>query len=167
MRSLIEFLDRARRGDIGFQMSEVMSGWHEFEPGFGPIGRHEMEFRVDWGPRRLSQWKDPTGGPFLTQPLEGTVTIGGLCREAPCRGTLDLRYLREHRLRYVFEFEADGRCWRFTGEKVNVRPWNLPVSHTTCFGVLVDVKSGALASRSVTHFRLRSIPAFLGSFRLV
>ena len=41
-------------------------------------------------------------------------------------------YLTEHRLRYSFEFEAQGKPHRFVGEKVNIWPWNLPTSHTTC-----------------------------------
>ncbi|NMC71683.1 MAG: hypothetical protein GYA57_16670 [Myxococcales bacterium] len=150
---------------FGFRMDEVMSGEHTFEPGCGPAGRHPFEFRVTWGPDDLWTWIDPDDPHFLTQSLEGTVTAGGLCENAPCRGRLELRYFDEHALRYTFEFEAAGKRYRYVGEKVNIQPWNLPVSHTTCYGVLTEADTGRLVSRSVTHFRLRTIPAFLRSLR--
>jgi hypothetical protein len=40
------------------------------------------------------------------------------------------------------------------------------VSHTTCYGVLTEAASGKLVSKSVTHFRLATAPAFLASLRL-
>ncbi len=156
-----------REGRIGFRMHEVMSGWHEFLPGNGPAGRLKMSFAVDWGPDRLGPWLDADGETFMTQPLSGIVTIDGLCREAPCAGMLTLRYAGEHRLRYDFTFHANDRTYRYEGQKVNVRPWNLPFSHTTCFGTLVEADTERLVSRSVTHFRLRTMPAFLASWRPV
>jgi hypothetical protein len=51
------------------------------------------------------------------------------------------------------------------GEKVNIKLWNLPVSHTTCVGRVTELESGKLISTSVTIFRMRTLPAFLGSFR--
>lgn len=160
------WLTALRAGRLGFQMDEVMSGWHEFEPGLGPAGQLPFEFRVTWGPRRLGPWLTPGSGEFLRQDLSGTVRAGGLCDDAPCQGTLELRYFTDHRLRYDFAFEAGGKAYQFVGEKVNIQLWNLPVSHTTCFGVLKDVASGRLVSRSVTHFHLRSAPRFLRTFRL-
>ncbi len=151
---------------IGFRMQEVMRGTHEFEPGCGPPGRHPMELRVTWGPERLERWLSPASGEFMTQPLEGAVTVGGLCENAPCEGRLELRYRGEHRIRYDFEFEADGRRYRYVGEKVNIRPWNLPFSHTTCFGRVTEAGTGRLVSTSTTIFELESLPGFLLSFRL-
>ena len=153
-------------GRVGFCMDEVMSGDHEFEPGFGERGRRPMEFRVTWGPKHLGKWINPFGGEFMTQPLEGTVTIDGLCENAPCCGTLELKYFTEHLLRYTFEFEADNKRYKFVGEKVNIKPWNLPVSHTTCYGVLTEAATGKLVSKSVTHFRMLTAPAFMASMRL-
>jgi hypothetical protein len=168
MREKLRELWRGLRGEgrVGFRMDEVMSGDHAFEPGCGPEGRWPMSFAVTWGPDDLRAWIDPGSGEFLTQPLEGTVTVGGLCDDAPCRGRLELRYFDEHALRYTFEFSASGVRYRFVGEKVNIKPWNLPVSHTTCYGVLTELDTGRLVSRSVTHFRFRTIPAFLASLRL-
>jgi len=153
-------------GNVGFRMDEVMSGWHEFEPGQGPEGQLPFEFRVTWGPRRLGPWLTPGSGEFLTQELSGTLSAGGLCMDASCQGTLELRYFTDHRLRYDFSFNVNGRDYLFVGEKVNIQIWNLPVSHTTCFGVVKEADSGRLVSRSVTHFHLHRAPKFLSTFRL-
>jgi hypothetical protein len=90
--------------------------------------------------------------------------VGGLCDWAPCKGTLSLEYGKQ-RIRYRFDFEAGGKLYRFSGDKVNIRPWNLGTSHTTCFGTLVELDSGRLVSTSVTEFRLRDLPGFLTSLR--
>jgi len=162
MSSLAGGLER-----VGFTMHEVMTGTHEFEPGMGPPRRHPMEFRVTWGPPPQRSWLNRSGGQFMQQPLAGNVTIGELCEAAPCEGSLELLYFDQAKIRYRFELEAQGKRYRFVGEKVNIRPWNLPVSHTTCFGRLTEVDGGRLVSVSLTHFRLRTLPAFLMSFRLV
>lgn len=151
---------------IGYTIDEVMTGTHQFEPGFGPAGRRFMEFRVTWGSERALGTLDPRSDGFLVHDLVGTVTVDGLCRAAPCEGHLELRYFADQRIRYVFEFSAAGNAYRYVGEKVNILPWNLAWSHTTCFGRLTEVATGKLVSTSVTHFRLRTMPAFLKSFRL-
>jgi hypothetical protein len=163
---LREIVRRVREGRFGFRMDEVMSGTHVFQPGCGPEGHLPFEFTVTWGPDDLRSWLDPQSDDYLSQVLEGTITIGGLCEAAPCKGRLELHYFDEHTLRYTLEFEVGGVRYRYIGEKVNIQAWNLPVSHTTCVGVVTEVETGRLISRSVTHFRLRTIPAFLGSLRL-
>jgi hypothetical protein len=163
---LHELVRRVREGRFGFKMDEVMSGTHVFESGRGPAGRLPFEFTVTWGPDDLRTWLDPQSENFLSQALEGTITVGGLCEAAPCKGRLELKYFDEHALRYRLEFEVNGVGYRYVGEKVNIQAWNLPVSHTTCWGVLTETETGRLISRSVTHFRLWTIPAFLGSLRL-
>ncbi|HSA58907.1 MAG TPA: hypothetical protein VLJ37_04410 [bacterium] len=150
---------------LGFRIVETMTGSHEFEEGRGPKGSHPFSFEGRWGTSDLSEWLKPSSGKFLVADLEGTVTAGGLCRNAPIKGRVELRYFKDRKIRYVFEFRVNGKAYRFVGEKVNIRPWNLPVSHTTCYGVLTEKTTGRLVSRSVTHFRLRTIPAFLGSLR--
>ena len=151
---------------IGFRMDEIMIGEHEFDPKFGSPGKRPMEFRVTWGPKRLLQWANPASDRFMVGELEGTVTIDGLCDQTPCTGSLELRYLKEHKIRYSFGFKVDGRSYRYVGEKANIRLWNLPRSHTTCFGRLFLLGTGELVSTSVTHFRIRSLPRFLASARL-
>jgi len=166
----MERIDKIRKmiseKKIGFTMDEVMTGTHRFEPQFGDDRERFMEFRVTWGPENISRFANPFGGDFMKNNLAGTVTIDGLCHNAPCKGTLELNYFSEARIRYTFDFEAGGVTYRFVGEKVNIKPWNLPVSHTTCFGVLKESGSGKLVSKSVTFFRLKTTLAFLASFRL-
>lgn len=166
MGRLGDVIRRIQAGSLGFQLDEAMVGEHQFEPGAGPPGIHPLEFRVRWGPPDLRRWATPGTPDFMAQPLEGNVTVGGLCTGAPCKGTLELRYLDEHKIRYTFEFQAQGRTYRFEGEKVDIKPWNLHVSHTTCYGRITEAASGRLVSRSVTHFRLRTLPRFLASFRV-
>lgn len=151
---------------IGFRIDETMSGDHAFEPGFGDGARRPMEFRVTWGTDCLGQWLNPRGPDFMRSPLAGRVTVEGLCIDAPCEGTLELRYFTEQKIRYTFTFTVKGERYRYVGEKRDLRPWNLHVSHTTCYGELRRTSDDELVSRSVTHFRLHTIPAFLWSLRL-
>lgn len=150
---------------MGFQIQEVMTGHHEFERGHGAPGRHFMEFRVTWGTDDLRAWADPFGDRFLVNELQGTVTVEGLCRDTPCRGTLEMRYFKDGSIRYTFEFEVDGTRYEYVGQKMHIRPWNLPWSHTTCYGRLIAKETGELVSISLTHFRMRTALRFLGSFR--
>jgi hypothetical protein len=163
IQSIVNMLSEGR---VGFRMNEVMSGEHVFAPGCGPDGRHRMQFDVAWGPRDLKRFLNPLDDGFMLSELDGTVSISFLCQDAPCHGSLALRYFSDRTLRYDFEFDAQGRRHRFVGEKVNIWPWNLPYSHTTCFGTVVEVDTGKLVSRSVTHFRLHTLPAFVASLRL-
>ena len=150
----------------GFRIDEVMTGEHEFEPGLGPDGKHFFEFAVTWGAPSTIAFLRPSSGSFFSADLEGSVTVGGLCERAPCKGTLELKYFTERKIRYTFDFGVEGTGYQFVGEKVNILPWNLPVSHTTCFGTLKESESGKLISRSVTFFKLHKAPSFLHSFRL-
>lgn len=153
-------------GRIGFKMDEVMTGTHKFEPEFGASEERFIEFRGSWGPESVSEWINPFGDEFMKQPLEGTVTIEGLCQDAPMKGMLELNYFSEARIRYSFDFEVDGKAYRYVGEKVNIKLWNLPTSHTTCFGTVVEKDSGKLVSKSVTYFKVKKALSFLASFRL-
>ncbi len=150
---------------LGFATDEIMSGHHRFEPGAGPAGELPFEFRVTWGPPDLFRWLDPADERFMRHDLAGVVTVGGWGEDIPCQVSLELRYFTEHRIRYRFELEHEGMAYRFVGEKVNIKLWNLPVSHTTCFGRMTELQTGRLVSTSVTHFRMRTLPAFLLSFR--
>jgi hypothetical protein len=166
MGRLNDFVSMVKEGRIGFLFDEHMIGEHRFEPGFGDTDWRPMEFRATWGPKYLTKWLNPRGGEFLTQELHGSVTIDGLCTNAECHGTLELKYFDEHRIRYTFDFGANGKEYHYVGEKVNIMPWNLPTSHTTCFGTLTEVDTGRLVSKSVTYFKLHTAPGFLLSMRL-
>lgn len=166
MRTIHDLAAMLRDRRLGFAVDETMAGYHTFEPGLGPAGRLPMEFHVTWGTKNLRQYLDLKGDRFLVNDLQGRVSVGSLCRDVPCHGTLELKYISEQSIRYTFDFAVDGKTYHYVGEKVNIWPWNLLVSHTTCFGTLVEAQTGKLVSRSVTHFRLRTFPSFLMSFRL-
>lgn len=146
-------------------MDEIMTGTHCFTPGFGPEGYYSMEFKISWGPEKFFEWANPKGEKFLTQPLEGLITIDGVCKSHPCKGTLELKYFEGNYLQYSIDFAVGGKPFKYIGRKVNIKPWNLPVSHTTCYGKLFDCNDN-LISRSITYFRFRTIPKFLVSLRL-
>lgn len=165
MGRIADFKKMLKERRVGFVMDETMSGHHTFEPGQGPSGTLPFVFKGTWGPRDLVKWINPFGGQFMVQPMKGWITAGGLCEKAPMSGTLELAYFTEGKIRYTFDFSAKGKMYRYVGEKVNIRPWNLPVSHTTCFGTLVEKESGRLVSRSVTFFKLHTTPAFMASLR--
>lgn len=152
-------------GDVGFQMEEVMSGEHEFVN--GAKGKLPMEFKVVWGTECLVDWANPFETDFMCNTLNGTVTIGGLCKDVPCTGRLELKYFTEQKIRYTFYFEVEGEAYKFVGEKRNIYPWNLPYSHTCCFGELRKVGAKEVISNSITHFHWDTLPAFLGSFELI
>ncbi len=152
---------------LGFMMDEVMSGSHHFVDGAGPSGEFPMEFRVTWGTRHMVPYLNPFGHNFMSNFLEGTVTVGGLVENAACRGTLDLKYFSEAKIRYSFNFKGpSGEPLHYVGEKVNIRPWNLHRTHTTCYGTITDLKTGKDISRSILYFRFGTIPAFIASMRL-
>jgi hypothetical protein len=166
MRRIHDLKRMLRERRLGFATDEVMTGRHRFEPGLGPEGELPFEFRVTWGPPSVARWLDPADDQFMQHLMYGTVTVGGWAEDIPCQGNLELLYFTEHRIRYTFTFRHEGASYRFVGEKVNIKLWNLPVSHTTCFGRMTEVETGKLVSTSVTHFRMRTLPAFLLSFRL-
>lgn len=166
MGFIADIIRKSREGRLGFSIDEAMTGKHEFTPQFGPEGRFPFEFKVNWGPENLKNWLTPGQAEFMVAELAGTVTVGGLCLETPCQGQLEMRYLKDATIRYNFEFEVDGSTYQYQGEKVNIKPWNLPVSHTTCYGTIEEKETGKLVSRSVTHFKLHTLPGFLISLRL-
>ena len=96
MGKIQDFKDMLNEGRIGFKMDEVMIGEHQFEPGMGPEGKFPLEFRVTWGPKNFLSWIDPRSQDFLTQPLQGVITVGGLCYDAPCELSL-IHIFRSHK----------------------------------------------------------------------
>ena len=72
------FLKMLRERRFGFMMDEVMTGTHHFVNGAGPEGEHPMSFRVTWGTRHAASYFNPFNPGFMSNWLEGTVTVGGL-----------------------------------------------------------------------------------------
>lgn len=157
---------------LGFRFDETMTGFHVFDPGYSvtgeelPAGKRFMEFKITWGPDNILKWLNPLGEGFMTQPLEGYMTIEGLCDRCPCKGTLTLAYHRGE-ICYDITFEHDDRLYRYIGKKTNIRPWNLPISHTTCRGTttLKTIFRDWEVSESIVYFKFSTMWKFLTSFR--
>ena len=150
----------------GFQIHEVMDGTHEFVSREGPAGEFPFSFELDWGCDRLADFLNPLRKErFFTATSQGVIRVGGLVEEAPCQGTLELRYFTEAKIRYRMIFSVEGKQYEYIGEKVGLRPWNLHRTHTTCYGVIYELASGKEISRSLSYFRLSTMPAFMMSFR--
>jgi hypothetical protein len=146
---------------LGFTIKETMTGWHEYI-GSSDMKRWPFEFTVECGMESLSSpTHDSDGG--LVMGLSGTVKVGGLCHETKCVGTLRLRYLQDATVRYAFVFKAGDRILRYEGHKIDIKPWNLLISHTTCFGTVTDLETGKFVSQGVTYFRFHTLPSMLTS----
>jgi hypothetical protein len=165
---LVGMLARRR---VGFRIEEKMKGTHRFLRNFAPGNvkagvELPFAFSARWGNQRLPSYLRPGSGDFLRAEMEGSVTAGGLCLDAPLSGALELRYFKDATVRYEFEFEAHGIRMRYEGEKRGIRPWNLHRSHTTCYGTVTEVESNEPLSDSVVYFELGALPGFLASLRL-
>jgi hypothetical protein len=125
---------------------------------------YPFSFDVRWG-AKLKDFLNPFSKQFMTAKLNGIVDVGGIGR-FPCVGTLKLDYVNKNKITYEFLFVISHREYKYVGEKVNIKPWNLPASHTTCFGTIIEKYSGTLVSKSITHFRMSTLPSFLKSFTL-
>lgn len=152
-------------GKLGFTIEEVMSGEHEFLPGKGPVGKRPISFRLKWGTADILRALNPATRNFMVNDMEGTITVDGLCEDAPCKGKLELKYIDEQKIKYAFDFVHKGKAYRYEGEKSDIRPWNLHVSHTTCVGTIKEIATGELISTSVTHFHWDTLPEFIRSFK--
>jgi hypothetical protein len=152
---------------IGFNMDEVMSGTHVYadESDLTIKAGLPFHFEITWGPEDILNWLNPFGGSFLAQPLHGHITVGGLCEKVFCMGNLYLEYWKGQ-IRYEIFFRHNGRSYKYEGEKTGMRPWNLHRTHTTCHGILVNLETGEIISKSVVYFRFHTMPKFLRSFRL-
>src|SRR5512147_650020 len=115
-----------RSNRVGFTIDETMTGEHEFVEGCGPAGKHPFSFHVTWGPRSFDSFRQFRDEGMMAVELRGIVNAGGLRDNAPCEGTLELRYFKDGKIRYDFTFEAERKTYHFVGEKVHIRPWNLP-----------------------------------------
>ncbi|MDX9721962.1 MAG: hypothetical protein RBU37_14540 [Myxococcota bacterium] len=145
-----------------FRMRETMRGVHRFESGGSASAALPFDFTLDWGP--APEWGTFRRG--LVMDAVGELRAEGLCERADCRGQLVLDYWGAAELRYDLSFEQDGQRYRYLGRKVNIRPWNLPMSHTTCTGLILDADA-RLVSTTLSHFRFRDLASFVGSFRVL
>lgn len=167
MAEIGNYLSKFVGGSLGFKIEEEMTGKHHFTEMSDLDGTHPMSFTAEWGPRSLSEWLNPSEDEFLTHPMVGTVSVGGLCLDEEFAGDMQLRYFEDASIRYEFDFDVDGTQYHYVGEKTDIRPWNLHRTHTTLRGEIIEVDSWTIISRSTLYFKLSSLPAMLLSFRLI
>ena len=149
----------------GFKVDEVMVGTHRI---VGQDHDRPMHFAITWGAASILDYLNPFSAGFLLAEARGVITADGIVRRADCAGTLRLLYFTGGKIRYELDStDLEGRAYRYVGEKVNIRPWNLHKSHTTCYGTITELASGEVVSESVVYFPLRELAAFLASVRLV
>lgn len=149
----------------GFRMDEIMVGTHRFADS---EDERPMLFHLSWGHPRPAIFYNPFSPEFLCARARGVITVDGLVHKADCSGNLKLLYFSGGKIRYELDFSDDqGKAYHYLGEKVNIRPWNLHRSHTTCYGTITEHDTGKVVSNSVIRFPLSELPAFLKSFRLL
>ena len=151
----------------GFSINETMSGKHKFyKPSSNIIDvEQDIKFNIFWGNDSIKNFFDSKHPKYMEARLTGTIDVKGLCENSPCKGKLILDYFNRHTIRYDFDFYNNNLNYKFIGEKINIRPWNILTSHTTCFGVIID-SNGSLISVCKMFFDLKTIPEFIYSFRL-
>jgi hypothetical protein len=163
---MLNDLNRLLTGNFGFRIKELMSGYHQFTDNVEQDGIHPISFKAEWGPESISSWLNPRNQNFLRHPMNGTVTVGGLCSETDFSGYMELRYFSETLIRYIFNFTVDQETYHFHGEKRNLRPWNIARTHTTLRGTLTESNSQTLVSRAKLHFHLQDLFTMMSSLRL-
>jgi hypothetical protein len=150
---------------VGFKIDEIMVGTHRVE---GREDEKPMHFTITWGNKSLRNYLNPFSAEFLRADARGVITVSGIVNKAECMGSLRLLYFTERKIRYELEFADErGRGYRYIGEKVNIWPWNLHKSHTTCYGTITELAAGKVISKSIVYFPLRELMTFISSARLV
>lgn len=151
------------------KMSESMVGWHDDDEWGNLL---EFRFDVGWTTRNLGEWLANLCAGELVCDMEGTVYAERItdCPVPIENGRMVIDYSAGY-ISYEFEFEVGGRCFRYIGEKADIRPMTLPRSHMQCFGEIIELKPWNLCydhvAQSITYFRWRDVPSFIGSARIV
>ncbi len=166
-QELQEMLTQRR---VGFRIDETLRGTHRFLKDWNQNAvragsEFPFEFHATWGASHLGKFFNPLSKEFLVASLAGSVTAGGICTDAPMKGTLEFAYFSQSLIRYSFAFQGGGHELSYIGEKRHIRPWNLRRSHTTCYGTLSDARNGNIISDSVVFFDLKKLAAFFASLR--
>ncbi|MDD5712249.1 MAG: hypothetical protein PHY31_05750 [Smithellaceae bacterium] len=152
---------------VGFKMDEYMVGTHRFSPGVGPVGEYPLRLDLTWGSESIGKFFSPSSGECMKSEARGTITVGGMVDRAPCAGTLEMFYFSKRMIRYDVTFgDTKGRTYRYVGDKVNIRPWNILKTHFTCYGTITELESAVEISRSLIKFPYREAIPFALSFRL-
>jgi len=141
-----------------FFMNETMYGRYRL------IGQDHKEGRLDFDARFGSDnWEEMVRTKKTV--LTGYVNMDGFATNQPLNGYLMIDLLGDKVLVYDFTFRSDtGKLMHFYGKK-DVRYLNLPKTMTTLYGV-VEQENIPIAEVE-SHFRFRTLPAFLLSLRVM
>ena len=152
---------------IGFKLDESMAGYHTAPWAGDGKFKKPMRFTVTWGNKNIFRFLNPFSKEFLLNEARGTITVDGLVSKADCSGSLHLLYFKQKKIRYLLNFEDDnGNRYRYEGEKTNIRPWNIYKTHFICDGVVKDLESNTIISRSTVKFPYSQILTLILSFRI-
>ena len=139
-----------------FRFSENMYGTYETQGEPRRSGPFDFSCTAEADLREFLRTK--------TTRITGVVRMEGTVREAKLDGTLFIDPLFSKRLVYDFTFRDGSDLYRFLGQK-NVSFLSPVSTMTTLFGTLE--KGGLPFAKVESHFRLRELPSFLLSYRLL
>ena len=92
------------------------------------------------------------------------MTVGGICRDVPATGSLEVKALTEQAIIYTLVFMGDdGATYRYVGQK-SISALNPLKSMTTLRGDLK--REQVVVGTAELSFSLRDIPEFMKSFEL-
>ncbi len=149
----------------GFTMSERMEGEHQWTD--TTKEKKPLRFEIDWGASSIVQFLNPQHTSFLKAEAQGTIEVGGLCKDIPCHGTIHFDYFGSRSIHYSLFFECNGDMYQLTGSKKNIRFSDFVHSHTLCTGQIIRCRKGEVVSDFVIHFFWEDVVPFAKSFRLV
>lgn len=153
---------------LRIRFDETMSGTHTFLHGPQAGISLPFSFHIDCTGTGLADYFDFFDEDFLSHEIQGTVHASGLATASVLEGKLVLRYFRQQKIFYDFEFQADdGRSLRFFGEKRGIYPWTLPWAHFRLYGAISDPKSNETISTVEARFAYSDLPSYVKGFRLI
>lgn len=159
---MLEGMAYASIGELGFRLDEKMSGSYQWAD--KPDQSLDMTVHLNWGADSLLTWLNPMKEDFMTNYLEGTVSIEGLCESVACYGKLELLYFKEQKVRYSFDFEVDEQVYTFIGEKQDIYPWNLAWLNTPCEGEIRLLGDLEVVANATINFQFKDLPKLLKSW---
>ena len=152
---------------LGFKIDENMVGTHTLLGIEDLNGMLSLQYSLTWGNTDLFKFFNPFSEEFLSGEAKGVFTARGLVNKADCSGSIRLLYFTERKIRYRLFFQDEkGKHYRYDGEKKNIWPWNLYITHFRCYGTITDLETNQIISESVVYFPYRQIMTFILSFRL-
>lgn len=151
----------------GFEFTEVMEGYH-----YMPAVKKEsmpLKFTLKWGTENLKDTLNPNSNRYLQFAAAGILEADGIVTGGTRTfGLIHLNY-PENIIQYMLQFKSAERPpvndYVLVGEKMNIKWYNLPYSHTTCYTTIVN-GADQLISRGVAFFKMKNALSFIKSFKI-